>query len=536
MCFNDSFLIIILRPIFIDGGTIACNITNAIAYFIAKDNLPLLTVENEGFKHFMKTVAPLYNIPSRKTITRLLDAKYEVLKQKFINNIQQASSFTLTCDIWTDISNKSYLGVTIHYLKTEVTLTKGVIGVIPLEQNHTSEYIKDELLSVLQNFKINQSDITAVVTDSASNMVNAINDIFGARKHIPCMAHILAHVVPDSLKRSYPIEDIIKKVKSIVTLVRRSVVATDELVRLQKRDGKTDGTILKFKQDVPTRWNSTFYMIERFLQLRVYIYPVILKCPTSPEMITHEEFDILQDIVKILQPVELVTKEIGGDLYPTCSIMIPIIRCMTKTINDYIPITNNGASLKQNILLEIERRFCDIERRQILAISTILDPRFKKIHFQRLMHVSSAIGYINTLMQRIADDNTNLVNNTSGILFDVENKENIWNLHDNLVASSNTPRDEPGGINVELRQYLNQSVISRHDDPLKYWQILKNAYPTLFKIAKQYLAVVATSVPSERMFSKAGLIKTDIRNRLSPTRLNILLFLQSLDCEYWKFT
>jgi len=43
------------------------------------------------------------------------------------------SSFTMTCDIWTDVSNKSYLEVTIHYLKTETLLTKGTIGVIPLE-------------------------------------------------------------------------------------------------------------------------------------------------------------------------------------------------------------------------------------------------------------------------------------------------------------------------------------------------------------------------------------------------------------------
>lgn len=206
---------------------------------------------------------------------------------------------------------------------------------------------------MLQSFKINSSKIVAVVTDSAPN-INAINSAFGVKKHIPCMAHILGHLVSDSLKIVHPITEIITKVKNIVTLVKRSVVATDKLIRLQKHDGRTDGNILKFKQDVPTRWNSTLYIIEKFLNLREYIYLIILKCPTSPEMITHDEFDVLTDVIKILQPIELVTKEINGDYYPTCNLIIPIVRCMTKVINDCSPITDYGMSFKKCISLEIE--------------------------------------------------------------------------------------------------------------------------------------------------------------------------------------
>jgi len=40
--------------------------------------------------------------------------------------------------------------------------------------------------------------------------------------------------------------------------------------------------------------------------------------------------------------------------------------------------------------------------------------------------------------------------------------------------------------------------------------------------------MVATSVPSERIFSKAGQVMTDIRNRLTGDNLNKLLFLGSL--------
>lgn len=497
---------------------------------IAKDNLPLSLVDNEGFQQLMKVVTPLYKVPSRKTFTKLLDAKYEVLKGKFIKNLEKTASFTLTCDIWTDVSNKSYIGVTVHYLKTETLLTKGTIGVIPLESNHTAEYIKNELLAVLEHFNIKPANITAIVTDSAPNMVNAIYNILGNKKHIPCVAHILAHLVPDSLKTMYTIEEIITKVKEIVTFVRRSVVASDELTRLQKRDGKTEGTILKFKQEVPTRWNSMLYMIERFLQLREYIYPVMLKCSTSLEMLTHKEFDVLHDLVNILRPIEMVTKEIGGDLYPTCSLIIPIVRCMKNVINDYIPMTDYGTNLKKNILLEIERRFSDIERYQIFAVSTILDPRFKKIHFEQPRAVSSAITFINNLMQ-VANENSNMPVTP---VVEYNETENLWKFHDHLVASSTITRDDPGGINVELRQYLNQSTIPRNQDPLKYWQTVKHAYPVLHNIAKKYLSVIATSVPSERLFSKAGNIKSDARNRLTPKRLNVLLFLGSLNREDWE--
>lgn len=61
---------------FADGGTSFKNITNAILYMLATDYCPLSTVENEGFRNLMKTLAPRYKIPSRRSITRYMDDKY----------------------------------------------------------------------------------------------------------------------------------------------------------------------------------------------------------------------------------------------------------------------------------------------------------------------------------------------------------------------------------------------------------------------------------------------------------------------------
>lgn len=205
---------------------------------------------------------------------------------------------------------------------------------------------------------------------------------------------------------------------------------------------------------------------------------------------------------------------------------------MKNVIKEYIPIIDDGKNLKQNILLEIENRFHDIERYKVLAISKILDPRFKKIYFEQARNVSFAVSYINNLMP-VTNEN---INPNVSVKFGNDNQTNkLWQLHNNLAISAVASCDNPGGINVELRQYLNQPIIPRQNDPLKYWQTVKHAYPVLFKIAKKYLSVVATSVPSERLFSKAGIIKSESKNRLTPKRLNILLFLGSLNYEDWEF-
>lgn len=302
--------------------------------------------------------------------------------------------------------------------------------------------------------------------------------------------------------------------------------------KLQKRDGKTDGTVLMFKQEVPTRWNSKFYMIERFLELRDYVYPVLLKCPSAPEMLTREEFEVLDDVINILRPIENVITEISGDTYPTCSLIIPIIHCMDTTIQKYIPQTVEDTALKEAILLQVGRRFKDVELYQILAIATILDPRFKRLHFQDLRAASSTIMQINNMITTMKKNFD--TNNEAQILVDkMTTNPGLWAFHDSLVATSIPPRDDPGGIDVELRQYLNQLVISRNTNPFQYWQTLKHAYPILFRIAMTYLSVVATSVPSECLFSKAGIIKSDLRNRLTGEKLNALLFLGSLSKEDW---
>lgn len=85
----------------------------------------------------------------------------------------------------------------------------------------------------------------------------------------------------------------------------------------------------------------------------------------------------------------------------------------------------------------------------------------------------------------------------------------------------------------ELSIYLRNSVISPKENPLRWWREKSENYPTLSKIAIKYLSVVATSVPSERLFSKAGQTLSQQRNRLKGKRLSKILFLESINKATW---
>lgn len=509
---------------------------------IAKDNLPLNTCEKEGFKYLMKTVAPLYQMPGRKKITDLIDDKYDVLSSIFKKKLADIPNVTLTSDVWTEtMTTKSFLGVTCHFL-LEKQLTSLTIGVFELYERHTSQYLGERISSICEEWNIVHSKVTAVVTDNGANIVKTVNDIFGKNKQLSCFGHTLDLVASKVTDDIPDINDIINRVKAIVTYFKQSVSAADDLRKAQSPDN-----VLKLIQSVPTRWNSKFYMLERFVKLCDYVTPILLKNPKSPSIIGAADLEIIKDVLNILGPLEAVSKEMCGEKYLTSSKVIPIVKCLLKKLESLSPTSESETALelKKITILELSKRFGTIEQVKLLAVSSILDPRFKKLHFNSPVACANAVNFINQSIQlnrqkKISTSSNQSQPNTNSRTdpnIANPNFNSVWAYHEELAKQYSEKQKNAtstGDLELDLKMYLNSPTIGLDLDPFDFWSNCCCS-TELKEVAYKYLSVVGSSVPSERIFSKAGRIITETRNRLTGERLSKLLFLNSLNFKDWNF-
>ena len=77
----------------------------------------------------------------------------------------------------------------------------------------------------------------------------------------------------------------------------------------------------------------------------------------------------------------------------------------------------------------------------------------------------------------------------------------------------------------ELERYWAEPPIPLTEDPLLWWGSKERSFPKLYRLAMRYLCIPATSVPSERVFSAAGLIVSRLRSRLLPEHVDMLIAL-----------
>lgn len=81
-------------------------------------------------------------------------------------------------------------------------------------------------------------------------------------------------------------------------------------------------------------------------------------------------------------------------------------------------------------------------------------------------------------------------------------------------------------IDQEYNAYVTSSLTHANTNPLAFWELERERFPTIFRMAMDYLPVQPSSVPCERAFSSSALTDTPRRNRINPILMETLQILK----------
>lgn len=79
----------------------------------------------------------------------------------------------------------------------------------------------------------------------------------------------------------------------------------------------------------------------------------------------------------------------------------------------------------------------------------------------------------------------------------------------------------------EIDYYCSLKRAGKKTNILEWWKKHETILPNLARMARDFLCTSATSVPSERLFSRSSLVIRKHRNRLSDNSITLLMCLNS---------
>ncbi|XP_052185152.1 zinc finger BED domain-containing protein RICESLEEPER 2-like [Diospyros lotus] len=506
-----------------------------LARMIIKHNYPFNMAEHEYFEIFCNNLQPMFKLISKNTIGADVLSIYREEKEKLYQELVGLScKFTLTTDIWTsNDQNLAYACVTVHYVTNDWELKKKMLAFKFIEYPHDGKtlfrYIKDLILE----WNIDKKLFSMVVNDASNNAVmvrllrewlvdQSLLPLTGKLFHVRCTAHMLNLIVHDGLRL---IDGLISKIRESVRYL-----ATEDAKQnfdLALNQVKLQGN-KRVPMDDPTRWNSTFFMLETALELKSAFCCLEEIDKNYEHNPLEEEWDVGRVIHQSLKVFYDTSRHFSGTIFPTSNVFFPDICQIQLRLKEWKNSENEYLHLMVNPVCEKFGKYwenCCL----LLAIAAILDPRLK------LAIVKYYFGMIygddaETHVHRVRVAFTDLFNEYRGDI-----SQSTGSTHSSakqLLSSSSGDRlssfyqwymqDQASSIHEtkksELNQYLEELVFPGNENfnILHWWEINSAKFPTLARMARDILAIPSITVAPEAAFSVGSRTIDETRTSLPP--------------------
>lgn len=470
-----------------------------IARAIYASGCPLSLTENSHWAKALHTLRPSYVPPSRYQLSnKLLNEEYSAVMSKVNDAVAKAPCLSLQSDGWTNIRGEGIINFMICtpkpvFYKSVSTDTN----------RHTSEYIADQMLSVID--ELGADKFLAVVSDNAANMKGSWKIIQQKYTHIfcyGCVAHGLNLLIGDICKLQ-SLGAIIDQAKDVAVYVRRHQVVSALLTQYQLSQ---KGVTTRLQLPVVTRWGSNVACLRSLFDSKAALQSTFIDehvVNDIPRQLRTRVLDNdvfwprIEKTLKFLRPFAEAITTVESDeprLSRVPAIFASLRQHMSLTLSSS-PLTKKDEESAANIF-DNRETFC---KTPLQMAARLLDPTQHDAQFEE-NDLQQAYACIIAVAQRIG--NPSNVDVTDATLAELAG----YRAHEGDLWGS---------------QLVWQA--SKCTESLVWWKGICSNSP-LSKVASQILSLPASAASCERNWSAFGNIHTAKRNRLTNIRASKLVY------------
>ncbi len=246
------------------------------------------------------------------------------------------------------------------------------LGCIGLNSEHTAECLREALEEMIQEaWKLDMSYMAGITTDNASANKKAFQQDF---TWVPCFGHNLHLAINKGLD--------IDRVSGSLSRLRKTMSAFSRspkmLRQLKKKQKDLQLPEHRMIHDEPTRWDSAYEMVERFLEQQQAVCSVLAHDRKKWHLMPKDsDITVLETVKEVFSPVSSFTDALIGEKHATLSAVLPLSWKIFSTLTVEEGESNLKRQLKDNIREDLRQRYENTHLQLILNTATFLDPRFK---------------------------------------------------------------------------------------------------------------------------------------------------------------
>ncbi|XP_047123054.1 zinc finger BED domain-containing protein 4-like [Hydra vulgaris] len=240
-----------------------------------------------------------YLIPSRHYFSETaIPHLYDQIKKFFLNEIAKSQYIRFTSDIWTcPTSHETFISLSGHWIKKNFEHKDAVLYASHFPETHTGLNIAGKFINMLESWEINAPRRHILVKDGAANMSLVI--------------------------------DLLAKARRIVGHFNHSSKPWTEFKLLQQQ--QNENTPLLLVQDVPTRWNSAYLMLERLQKLKRAVQMYLADHNELPTFASND-WKFIENLLYVLKPFYELTNAMSSELC-SLSTVVPNICALQRFLS-----------------------------------------------------------------------------------------------------------------------------------------------------------------------------------------------------------